>query len=81
MGEANFFIAAKLRIFTYFSCLSDRLAAFSLPAAPFVIAAYGLMFLVMLGYVAYVLAKLKNTEKKLSALEEHLGIGSSDDDR
>ena len=52
-----------------------------LPAAPFVIAAYGLMFLVMLGYVAYVLAKLKNTEKKLSALEEHLGIGSSDDDR
>ena len=33
MGEANFFIAAKLRIFTYFSCLSDRLAAFSLPAA------------------------------------------------
>ena len=32
-AEANFFIAAKLRIFTYFSCLSTRLAAFSLPAA------------------------------------------------
>lgn len=43
-----------------------------LDAAPFVIAAYALLFLVLCGYVAYIMAKLKRTEKKLAALEEHI---------
>ncbi|MDO4590700.1 MAG: heme exporter protein CcmD [Slackia sp.] len=43
-----------------------------LDAAPFVIAAYALLFLVLCGYVAYIMTKLKRTEKKLAALEEHL---------
>lgn len=43
-----------------------------LDAAPFVIAAYALLFLVLCGYVAFIMTKLKRTEKKLAALEEHV---------
>lgn len=43
-----------------------------LGAAPFVIAAYALIFLVLCGYVVFVTTKLKRTEKKLAALEEHV---------
>ena len=43
-----------------------------LPAAPFVIAAYAGILLVMAGYVFYVTSKLHKTEKKLAALEEHV---------
>lgn len=43
-----------------------------LDAAPFVIAAYALLFLVLCGYVVYIMTKLKRTEKKLAALEEHV---------
>lgn len=43
-----------------------------LGAAPFVIAAYALIFLVLCGYVVFITAKLKRTEKKLAALEEHV---------
>lgn len=43
-----------------------------LGAAPFVIAAYTLIFLVLCGYVVFITTKLKRTEKKLAALEEHV---------
>lgn len=43
-----------------------------LDAVPFVIAAYALLFLVLCGYVVYIMTKLKRTEKKLAALEEHV---------
>lgn len=43
-----------------------------LGAAPFVIAAYALIFLVLCGYVVFITTKLKRTEKKLAALEEHV---------
>ncbi|MFR3274108.1 MAG: CcmD family protein [Slackia sp.] len=43
-----------------------------LGAAPFVIAAYALIFLVLCGYVVFIMTKLKRTEKKLVALEEHV---------
>ena len=43
-----------------------------LGAAPFVIVAYALIFLVLCGYVVFITTKLKRTEKKLAALEEHV---------
>jgi CcmD family protein len=43
-----------------------------LPAAPYVIAAYALIFLILLVYVVYVMTHLKNTEKRLDALEEYV---------
>ena len=43
-----------------------------LGAAPFVVAAYALIFLVLCGYVVFITTKLKRTEKKLAALEEHV---------
>ena len=43
-----------------------------LTAAPFVIAAYALLFLILLVYVAFILTKLKTTEKKIDALAEHV---------
>lgn len=43
-----------------------------LPAAPYVIAAYALIFLILLVYVVFVMTRLKNTEKRLDALEEYV---------
>ena len=43
-----------------------------LTAAPFVIAAYALLFLILLVYVAIVMTKIKSTEKKIDALAEHM---------
>ena len=43
-----------------------------LTAAPFVIAAYALLFLILLVYVAIVMTKIKSTEKKIDALAEHV---------
>lgn len=43
-----------------------------LTAAPYVIAAYALIFLILLAYVAFIMTKLKNTEKKIDALSEHV---------
>lgn len=42
-----------------------------LDAAPFVIAAYALIFVVLAVYVAFVVAGLRKTEKRLQALEEY----------
>ena len=43
-----------------------------LPAAPYVVAAYAGILLVMAIYVFYVTNKLRKTEQKLAALEEHV---------
>ncbi len=43
-----------------------------LTGAPFVIAAYALIFAILMVYVVMTMMKLKNTEKKLDALEEHV---------
>ncbi len=43
-----------------------------LTGAPFVIAAYALIFAILMVYVIITMTKLKNTEKKLDALEEHV---------
>mgnify|MGYP002735104087 CR=1 FL=1 len=43
-----------------------------LTGAPFVIAAYALVFLGLFAYVFFIVGKLKKAERKLSALEEYL---------
>ena len=43
-----------------------------LTAAPFVIAAYALLFLILLVYVAFILNEPATTEKKIDALAEHV---------
>ena len=43
-----------------------------LEAAPFVIAAYALIWLILLGYVVIVTMGLKKTEKQMKVLEEAL---------
>ena len=43
-----------------------------LGGAPYVIAAYALIFAILMVYVIMTTMKLKNTEKKLDALEEHV---------
>ena len=43
-----------------------------LSAAPFVIAAYALVFAILLIYTIYTATKLSRAERKLQALEEHL---------
>ncbi|MEY8562860.1 hypothetical protein AALA21_07355 [Eggerthellaceae bacterium 3-80] len=43
-----------------------------LPSAPFIIAAYALMWLVLLIYVVMVVRGLKKTEAQMSILEEQV---------
>jgi heme exporter protein CcmD len=43
-----------------------------LPAAPYVIAAYALMWLVLFVYILTITRSLKKTERHLAALEEAL---------
>ena len=43
-----------------------------LGGAPYVSAAYALIFAILMVYVIMTTMKLKNTEKKLDALEEHV---------
>ncbi|WP_350455135.1 hypothetical protein [Slackia heliotrinireducens] len=43
-----------------------------LGAAPYVIAAYAGMLLILVVYVVFTMTKLKNSEKRLTALEEHV---------
>jgi len=45
----------------------------ALTAAPYVIAAYALMWLVLLIYIIYSNRSLSKTEKQLAALEEAIG--------
>ncbi|MDR1088970.1 MAG: heme exporter protein CcmD [Coriobacteriales bacterium] len=48
-----------------------------LTAAPYVIAAYALMWLVLLVYILFVSRSLKKTEQQLAALEEAMGQGEN----
>jgi hypothetical protein len=48
-----------------------------LTAAPYVVAAYALMWLILLGYVLVVVGGLKRTERQMDALEEELSKRSS----
>lgn len=43
-----------------------------MPAAPYVIAAYAALWVVLLVYVLFITSKLKNTEKQMAVLEETL---------
>ncbi|WP_165044735.1 MULTISPECIES: CcmD family protein [unclassified Adlercreutzia] len=43
-----------------------------LPSAPYVIAAYALIWLILLVYVAIVVSGMKKTEKQIAVLEEAL---------
>lgn len=49
-----------------------------LAAAPFVIAAYVLMWVVLLVYIIYTTLGLKKAEKQLAALEEAVGQNTKD---
>jgi len=43
-----------------------------LPAAPFLIAAYALMWVVLLIYILIITTRLRSTEKQMAILEETL---------
>ena len=43
-----------------------------IPSAPYIIAAYALVWLVLFIYVFYVVYNLKKTEKQMAVLEEEL---------
>ena len=45
-----------------------------LPSAPYLIAAYALVWLVLLVYIAFVLKGLKKTERQMAALEEAIAL-------
>jgi hypothetical protein len=46
-----------------------------LPAAPYVIAAYALMLLVLLAYIIFVVVSFKRSEAQLKAIEDSLEDG------
>lgn len=49
-----------------------------IPSAPFIIAAYALVWLVLLLYVAFVVRGLKTTEAEVALLEEKLANAGDD---
>ena len=49
-----------------------------IPAAPFLIAAYALVWVALLVYVLIIVCGLKKTEAQIAALEEKVGNGSLD---
>lgn len=58
--------------------LSDMYATV-IPSAPFVIAAYAIVWLALLVYVAFVVRGLKKTEAEMTLLEEALRERDADD--
>ncbi len=50
----------------------EQIYATILPSAPYVIAAYVLMWLCLLAYVVFITIKLKKTEAQMAVLEESL---------
>ena len=46
-----------------------------IPSAPFIIAAYALIWVVLLVYVVFVVKGLKKTERQMEALEEAVRKG------
>lgn len=49
-----------------------------LPSAPYVIAAYALVWLALLVYVVFITVRLKKTEAQMAVLEEALAAKSDD---
>ena len=49
-----------------------------IPSAPFIIAAYALLWLALLLYVAFVVRGLKKTEAEIALLEEKLAARETD---
>ena len=56
----------------------EQIYATIIPSAPYVIAAYALMWLVLCVYVVFALSRLKKTEAQLSVLESSLAAGQVD---
>lgn len=56
----------------------EQIYATILPSAPFVIAAYALVWLALLVYVVFVTVRLKRTEAQVTALEEALAHRQTD---
>lgn len=56
-----------------------------LPSAPFIIAAYVLLWVVLIVYVIMIARGLKGTEKQMELLEKRMncidGVGSEEDDQ
>lgn len=50
----------------------EQIYATVLPSAPYVIAAYALIWVALLGYVAYAIVRLKRIEAQMTVLEETL---------
>jgi hypothetical protein len=50
----------------------EQIYATILPSAPFVIAAYALMWCALVVYVIYMTVKLKRTEAQMAVMEESL---------
>ena len=57
----------------------EQIYATILPSAPFVIAAYALVWLALLVYVVFVTVRLKRTEAQVTALEEALAHHQADE--
>lgn len=57
----------------------EQIYATILPSAPFVIAAYALVWLALLVYVVFVTVRLKRTEAQVTALEEALAHRRTDE--
>lgn len=57
----------------------EQIYATILPSAPFVIAAYALVWLALLVYVVFVTVRLKRTEAQVTALEEALAHRQADE--
>ena len=52
--------------------LLEEIYSTIIPSAPYVIAAYALVWLVLCLYIFFVVRGLKNTEKQMAVLEEEL---------
>lgn len=56
----------------------EQIYATILPSAPFVIAAYALMWAGLLVYVVFITVRLKKTEAQMTVLEEALAAKQGD---
>ena len=56
----------------------EQIYATILPSAPYVIAAYALMWLVLCVYVVYAISRLRKTEAQLNVLERSLAAPADD---
>lgn len=56
----------------------EQIYATVLPSAPFVVAAYALMWAALCVYVVYALSRLRKTEAQLAVLERSLSSAAAD---